>query len=81
MDEVRPEKKVRRVDPERTKRDILREARIEFAEKGFAGARVDQIGARTATAKRMIYYHFGSKEGLYVASRRPTRAFAIWRRL
>ncbi len=67
MDEVRPEKKVRRVDPERTKRDILREARIEFAEKGFAGARVDQIGARTATAKRMIYYHFGSKEGLYVA--------------
>ena len=67
MDAAAPEKKVRRIDPERTKRDILREARIEFAEKGFAGARMDEIGARTATAKRMIYYYFGNKEGLYVA--------------
>ncbi len=57
----------RRLDPERTRREILRVARAEFAEHGFSGARVDRIGERTATAKRMIYYYFGSKEGLYLA--------------
>jgi len=46
----------------------LRVARAEFAEKGFSGARIDEIGARTKTAKRMIYYYFGNKEGLYVAA-------------
>ena len=30
-------------------------------------ARVDEIAARSATTKRMIYYYFGSKEGLYLA--------------
>ena len=67
MDQAVPEKKQRRSDPERTKREILHEARVEFAGKGFAGARIDEISARTATAKRMIYYYFGSKEGLYIA--------------
>jgi AcrR family transcriptional regulator len=57
----------RRLDPDRTRQEILRVARAEFAEHGFSGARVDRIGARTATAKRMIYYYFGSKEGLYRA--------------
>ena len=58
----------RRLDPDGTKREILRAARAEFAEKGFSGARVDDIAARTRTAKRMIYYYFGSKEGLYTAT-------------
>ena len=57
----------RRLDPERTRQDILAAAREEFAEHGLAGARVDAIAARTSTAKRMIYYYFGSKEGLYLA--------------
>ena len=57
----------RRLDPEGTRREILRVARAEFAEHGFSGARVDRIGERTATAKRMIYYYFGNKEGLYLA--------------
>jgi AcrR family transcriptional regulator len=42
-------------------------ARAEFAEKGLSGARVDEIAARTATSKRMIYYYFADKEGLYRA--------------
>jgi AcrR family transcriptional regulator len=58
----------RKLDPEGTKREILRVARAEFAEKGFSGARIDEIGARTKTAKRMIYYYFGNKEGLYIAA-------------
>ena len=47
--------------------DILEVATREFADKGLAGARIDQIAAATRTSKRMIYYYFESKEGLYVA--------------
>jgi len=54
-------------DPERTKAEILAVAKAEFAEKGLDGARIDEIAAATRTSKRMIYYYFGSKEGLYVA--------------
>ena len=54
-------------DPEATMADILDVATREFAAKGLAGARIDEIAAATRTSKRMIYYYFGSKEGLYVA--------------
>ena len=54
-------------DPEGTRRDIIDVATEEFAGKGFSGARVDRIAARTRTSKRMIYYYFGGKEGLYIA--------------
>ncbi len=57
----------RRRDPERTKLEILAVATQEFADRGFSGARVDEIAAQTRTTKRMIYYYFGSKELLYVA--------------
>ena len=58
---------VRINDPERTRAEILEAATQEFAEKGLAGARVDLIAEATRTSKRMIYYYFGSKEGLYIA--------------
>jgi AcrR family transcriptional regulator len=54
-------------DPVRTMANILEVAIAEFAEKGLAGARIDEIAAATQTSKRMIYYYFGSKEGLYLA--------------
>jgi AcrR family transcriptional regulator len=54
-------------DPERTMAGILEVATAEFAAKGLSGARIDAIAAATQTSKRMIYYYFGSKEGLYVA--------------
>ena len=54
-------------DPGRTKANILQVAEAEFGEKGLAGARIDEIAAATKTSKRMIYYYFGSKEGLYLA--------------
>jgi AcrR family transcriptional regulator len=62
-----PTPEVRTQDPEGVKRDILAVATTEFAANGFSGARVDVIAARTATSKRMIYYYFGSKKGLYLA--------------
>ena len=55
-------------DPERTKAGILAVAKQEFGEKGLAGARIDAIADATQTSKRMIYYYFSSKEGLYLAT-------------
>lgn len=49
------------------KRDILEAALSVFANYGFKGASIESITERTRTSKRMIYYHFGSKEGLYQA--------------
>lgn len=60
-------KRTRTNDPDRTKADILEVATREFSEKGLAGARIDEIAERTRTSKRMIYYYFESKEGLYRA--------------
>lgn len=54
-------------DPERTRADIIEVATREFADKGLAGARIDLIAEAMRTSKRMIYYYFGSKEGLYLA--------------
>jgi AcrR family transcriptional regulator len=52
---------------ERTRANIIDVATAEFAERGLSGARVDRIAERIKTSKRMLYYHFGSKEGLYRA--------------
>src|SRR5690349_22074102 len=57
----------RQRDRERTRAEILEVATREFAEHGFSGARVDEIAEQTRTTKRMLYYYFESKEGLYVA--------------
>src|ERR1051326_6184724 len=64
-----PDERARVVEraPEAPRANILAIATEEFAEKGFSGARVDDIAARTDTSKRMIYYYFGDKEGLFVA--------------
>ena len=60
-------KSPRAADAELSRANILEVARREFADKGLSGARIDEIAEKTNTSKRMIYYHFGSKEGLYQA--------------
>lgn len=52
-------------DPEGTRRNIIDVATKEFAQRGLSGARIDEIAAKTKCSKRMIYYYFESKEGLY----------------
>lgn len=52
-------------DPDAVKADILRVATEEFATHGLSGGRIDAIAKRTTVSKRMIYYYFGNKEGLY----------------
>jgi AcrR family transcriptional regulator len=51
----------------RTKADILAAGRIEFAARGFEGARVDAIAERAGANKRLLYHYFGNKEDLYCA--------------
>ena len=60
-------KPVRSQDPEGVKQNIVEIATEEFALNGLAGARIDEIAARTRFSKRMIYYYFGGKEGLYLS--------------
>jgi AcrR family transcriptional regulator len=67
----------RQRDAERTRAEILDVATREFADKGYSGARVDEIAAKTRTTKRMIYYYFGGKEQLYVAA--LERAYTVIR--
>jgi AcrR family transcriptional regulator len=57
----------RQRDAAQTRDEILQVAAREFADLGYAGARVDQIAAQTRTTKRMIYYYFGGKEQLFIA--------------
>jgi AcrR family transcriptional regulator len=53
-------------DPEGMRLRILEAAKQEFAAHGLAGARVDRIAAAAGANKRMLYYHVGNKEDLYL---------------
>jgi AcrR family transcriptional regulator len=45
--------------------EILEAARAEFAEYGFAGARIDRIAKNAQASKERLYAHFGDKEALF----------------
>ena len=65
---LKPTKARRRApNADESRQNILDVATEEFARNGLSGSRIDEIAARTDTSKRMIYYHFGDKEGLYLA--------------
>jgi TetR/AcrR family transcriptional regulator len=46
---------------------IVAAAREEFARRGFAGARVEQIARRAGVNKQLLFYYFHSKRGLFQA--------------
>lgn len=54
-------------DPDSVKADILRVATKEMAAYGLSGSRINVIAEKCKTSKRMIYYYFSDKEGLYRA--------------
>ncbi|MCA8907944.1 MAG: TetR family transcriptional regulator [Rhodospirillaceae bacterium] len=54
-------------NPEAVRADILRAATAQFARHGLAGTPIQDIADQTNTSKRMIFYYFGDKEGLYRA--------------
>lgn len=54
-------------DPEKSqeaKTKILKAAEAIFAEKGFDGARVDEIAKKAKVNKALLYYYFENKEKL-----------------
>ncbi|MEO8634359.1 MAG: TetR family transcriptional regulator [Gemmatimonadales bacterium] len=51
---------------------LLTAARHEFARRGEAGARTDQIARRAGVNKQLIHYYFRTKAGLYRAVRVAT---------
>ncbi len=53
--------------PEANRARIIQAAMDEFASRGFKGASMDAIAARTHTTRAMINYYFGSKEKIYLA--------------
>jgi AcrR family transcriptional regulator len=53
--------------PAANRASIVAAAIDEFAARGFKGASMDAIAARTNTTRALINYYFGSKEKLYIA--------------
>jgi len=72
--ETRPQRapvpEERQRDAERSRQQLLAAALDEFAAKGYAGARVQDIADRAGVNKQLINYYFGGKEGLYRALQR-----------
>ena len=52
-------------DAERSRRKLLAAALDEFAAKGYAATRVQDIAERAGVNKQLVNYYFGGKEGLY----------------
>ena len=61
-----------------TRVSLLEAAATEFALHGPKGARIAAVVARAGINERMIYHHFGSKDGLYRAVLDDQWA-ALWR--
>ncbi len=58
---------VRELAAQATRDSLLRAATKIFAKYGLSGASVEKISKAAKSYDRMIYYYFGSKEGLFVA--------------
>lgn len=57
---------VRQPRADATRESILRAATTVFARHGYDGGSIEKISRRAKSVDRMIYYYFGSKEGLFV---------------
>lgn len=57
----------RELGAQATRDAILKAATKVFARHGYDGGRVEQISKAAQSYDRMIYYHYGSKEALFIA--------------
>jgi TetR/AcrR family transcriptional regulator len=55
-------------DAEAARTAILSAAIAEFTAKGLSGARMDAIARAADVAKGLVFHHFGTKEGLWLAA-------------
>ncbi len=60
-------KTTRRRNPEASRAQILNAGTAEFSEKGFEGARIDNIVQRAGVSKNLVYHYFGGKDDLFLA--------------
>ena len=58
---------VREQAAQTTRDNILRAASKIFARYGYDGGSIEKISKAAKSFDRMIYYYFGSKEGLFIA--------------
>jgi TetR/AcrR family transcriptional regulator len=61
----RPPRRERNADV--TKKELLNAAEVEFAAKGFDGARLQSIARAVGVQQALIHHYFGDKDGLYRA--------------
>lgn len=55
-------------DPVAARQALIAAAVAEFATKGFAGARVDEIASVAGVNKQLVYHYFDNKQGLYLVA-------------
>lgn len=58
---------IRQLRAKRTRLQLLEAGRAVFAEQGYAGTTVDEIAAAAGVSKGAYYFHFSSKEDVFVA--------------
>ncbi|WP_044482318.1 TetR/AcrR family transcriptional regulator [Paenibacillus antibioticophila] len=56
----------KQLQSEQTRKRIVDAARMLFAQKGYKATSIEDIIAATGTSKGNLYYHFKSKEGLFL---------------
>lgn len=56
----------KQLQSEQTKKKVADSARALFVQKGYAGTSIEDIVSVTGSSKGNIYYHFKSKEGLFL---------------
>jgi len=61
----RPEPRTNEACSAETVATLTRRARQEFARSGYAGTSVEAIAAEVGLTKGAVYYHFGSKAGVF----------------
>ena len=54
----------------KTKRAIFESAIKVFSKSGYTGATMDEVVAKAGVAKGSLYYHFKSKEELFILLRK-----------
>ena len=67
-----PSKQLRRTAAMSSKERIVDAAIAEFAAKGLAGARVDEVARRSGVNKTLLYHHIGNKDQLFTAALEAT---------
>src|SRR5258708_21420106 len=79
-DVLEPRRRGRERDAEAARAAILSAAEEVFAQRGFSGARVDEIAEASGYNKALIFRYFGDKLGLYqtLAGRMQDQNFAFY---